>query len=245
LLRAFFDESGIHAGSPATVVSGFMGSRAQWRSVGVKWRKATDGKVFHYKDMRLEKELIENLSSILAESKLQVVSGAFTGNWDRAITSGAPDWSTRFPSCYHMVFELCVQQMSRYAVEHWNDEPVSVVFSRQDNYAKRAEEVWRTYQGNGMWRHIASFAYGDPKQFLELQAADMIAYETFQCLKEGAAGGWAWDDWPLMRKLLRNDSLMHGRHQTEDQFVKMMRDQDKNRIYLKSVAPKPQGRRAK
>jgi hypothetical protein len=242
VLRAFFDESGTHAGSPVTVVCGFIGSRNQWRAVGRKWRAAMGNRVFHYTEMRVEGELLDRLSTILCDSGLEVVSGAFTGNWDRAIHSGAPDWPTRFPSCYHMVFEMCSQQMERYSAENWNNEPTAVMFSRQDEYAKRAEEAWRTYKGNGLWDHLASFAYGDPKQFAELQTADMIAHETFQCLREGLEGGWAWNKWPLVKNLLERDRPMHGGHQTEEQFVKMLLEQDRNgRRYLKTVEKPKKG----
>lgn len=232
VLRAYFDESGIHAGSPVTTISGFIGSRGEWRAVGRKWREAMGDRVFHYKNMRMEGELLDRLSTILCESKLAVVSAAFSGDWERAIHSGAADWPTRFPSAYSMVLEFCVQQMERYSAQNWNNEPTAIWFSRQDAYAKRAEEVWRTYKGNGQWGHIVSFAYGDP-EMAELQAADMIAYETFQCLRQG--GEEAWNKWPLVRKLLSADREMFGRHQTEKSFVEMMRAQDVNRRYLQIV----------
>jgi hypothetical protein len=235
VLRALFDESGTHAGSPVTAICGFIGSRRQWRSVTRQWREAMDGRVFHYKEMRMEGALLDRLSTILANSELEVVGGGFVGDWKRAIHSGAIDWPVRFPSCYHMVFEMSADRMGRITAERWNNEPIDVTFSRQDEYAKRAEEVWRTYRGNGMWGHLIKFGYAGPEDFAELQAADMIAHETFQCLKESATGGWAWDKWPLVRKLLDSNRPLHGFAQTEEQFVKMMHDMDKNRQYLQTV----------
>jgi hypothetical protein len=232
VLRAYFDESGIHAGSPVTVLSGFIGSRNQWKRVTRKWEAVMKGEVFHYKNMRLDGVRLQKLASILCDSGLEVIAGGFSGNWERAINSGAPDWPTRFPSCYHMILEMCVQHMYLYSKEYWNGEPAVLTFSRQDQYAKRAEEIWRTYKGNGLWDHIVGFGYGDPA-LRELQAADMIAHETFQCLKQG--GDDAWGNWPLVRKLLEADRGMRGRHQTEEQFVKMMREQDRDRIYLKTI----------
>lgn len=236
VLRAFFDESGTHAGSPVTAICGFIGSRNQWRRVGPKWRKAMNGKVFHYKHMRMEGKLLDRLATILCDSGLTVVGGAFAGDWERAIHSGAADWPTRFPSCYGMVMEMAAQRMERISREQWQNEPIAITFSRQDEYAKRAEEIWRTYKGNGHWSHIVHFGYGAPEDFFELQTADMIAHETFQCLKEGASGGWAWNKWPLVRKLLENDRPMHGFAQTEEQFVKMLLEEDrKGRRYLQTV----------
>jgi hypothetical protein len=236
VLRAFFDESGIHSGSPVTAICGFIGSRNQWRATKRKWRLVMNGRVFHYKNMRMEGALLDKLATILIDSGLEVVGAGFVGDWERAIHSGAPDWPTRFPSCYHMIFEMAAQKMGDISARHWHGEPISLTFSRQDEYAKRVEEVWRTYKGNGLWDHIVHFGYGAPEDFAELQAADMIAYETFQCLKEGATGGWAWDKWPLVRKMIESDRPMHGFAQREDQFVQMLRDQDKaGRRYLQTV----------
>lgn len=237
MLHAFFDESGTHAGSPVTAIGGFIGSRNQWRAVNRKWRKTMGEHVFHYKEMRMEGAILSRLSDILANSDLEVIGSGFVGNWERAINSGAADWPKRFPSCYHLVFEMAAQRMQHISKSHWNGEPISITFSRQDEYAKRAEEVWRTYRGNGMWESIVHFSYGAPEDLVELQAADMIAHETFQCLKEGAAGGWGWDKWPLVRKLIDNGRPLHGLAQKEEQLVQMLSDQDRNgRVYLKTVA---------
>ncbi len=239
VLRAFFDESGIHAGSPVTAICGFIGSRNQWRAVGSKWRKAMGNRVFHYKNMRMEGALLDKLSTILCDSELQVVGGGFVGDWEKAIHSGAPDWPTRFPSCYSMVMEMTAQRLERISEQYWSGEPTVLTFSRQDEYAKRAEEVWRTFKGNGFWPHLTDFGYSSPEDRFELQTSDMIAYETFQCLKEGATGGWAWDKWPLVRKLIERGVPMHGFAQREDQFIKMLSDQDaQGRQYLATVEPK-------
>lgn len=237
LLRAYFDESGIHAGSPVTLVSGFIGSRRQWRTVSREWDALMGDRVFHYKNMRMEGELLGKLAALLATSNLGVVAAGFSGNWNRAISAG-PDWSVRFPSCYHMILEMCVEQMNRYSQRHWHSEPIAVMFSRQNEYAKRAEEVWRTCKGNGLWDNIASFAYGDPEKFPALQAADMIAYESFQCTKAGGTLE-VWNNWPLVKLLLaKNEPMMVGGLHTEESFIEMMRKGDLNRRYLKTVPKK-------
>src|SRR5438034_5132321 len=62
VLRAYFDESGIHADSRTTVLCGFIGSRGQWRRTAHKWHKVMKGRVFHYKNMRTETQLIEKVA---------------------------------------------------------------------------------------------------------------------------------------------------------------------------------------
>jgi hypothetical protein len=101
LLRAYFDESGIHAGSPVTLIAGFIGSRRQWRAVERRWQSIMGDRVFHYKNMRMEREMLVKLATVLSGSNLGVVASGFSGDWKKAISSGPADWSIRFPSCYH------------------------------------------------------------------------------------------------------------------------------------------------
>jgi hypothetical protein len=146
VLRAYFDESGIHGGSKTTVVCGFIGSRSQWRLVARKWQKAMKGRVFHYKEMGKETELLEKLATIIDESDLGMILGGFVGDWDRAIKSGAPDWPKRFPSCYQMILEQCIHRMEEHSNALWKGEPIILTFSRQDQYAKFAEKLWRAHK---------------------------------------------------------------------------------------------------
>jgi hypothetical protein len=135
VLRAYFDESGIHAGSETTIICGFIGSRSEWRRVVHKWQKAMKGKVFHYKNMRKETKLLEKLATILAESRLAGINMGFLGNWDRAIKSGAADWPTRYPSCYQLVLEMCAGYLEKHSTSLWDGEPIVLTFSRQDQQA--------------------------------------------------------------------------------------------------------------
>ena len=59
LLNAYFDESGIHRGSPVTFVAGFVGTTREWRDVKKQWVIAMNGETFHYKEMALETEMLE------------------------------------------------------------------------------------------------------------------------------------------------------------------------------------------
>jgi hypothetical protein len=237
VLRAYFDESGIHAGSRTTVLSGFIGSRHQRRRVARKWNEATDGRIFHYKNMRMEGALLDKLATILDESKLEAVNAGFMGDWHRAIHSGAPDWPRRFPSCYQFIMEMCVQQMEKHSQNLWHGAPISLIFSRQDQYAKKAEEIWRLYKANGMWGGIVGFAYGDP-ELPELQTADMIAHETYQCTRQVYENGASaspdiLNNWPLLRKLTASKRLIFGSQMSEQTLVETLTEQDKNRHYFK------------
>jgi hypothetical protein len=235
-LIACFDESGTHNqyGHQVTLVSGFIGSAAEWNLMANAWHQVMGGKTFHYKDYRLETDLLAQLADIIAARNLIPISAGFCGDWEKAISHG-DGWSVRFPSCYHMVFEQCLEHVNRLSDEHWNSKPVVLMFSRQNEYAARAHEVWRTTTGNGLWPNLTHFGFQDPSQFPHLQAADMIAHETFQCLKSGT--DIVWKEWPLVRRLLDNQGkAMFGGHHSNETFIVMMeRSEREGRKYLKTV----------
>jgi hypothetical protein len=235
LLHAFFDESGTHQQhhNQVTLISGFIAPADDWDEINRAWVGETKGDAFHYKDFALETELLDSLAEILAASTLEVVTAGFRGDWDKAI-SHRNDWSKRFPSCYHLIFEQCVEQIDRLSAEHWGNEPVAIMFSRQNEYAKRADEVWRTMTGNDLWPNLQYFGYGDPAKRPELQMADMIAHETYQCLKDGSDA--VWQEWPLVRRLLNEDRPRLGAYHTTESFIEMMeRSERGGRKYLKTV----------
>jgi hypothetical protein len=195
------------------------------------------GRVFHYTKMRFDAKLIEKLAATLGESDLEVITSGFLGDWDKAINSGAADWPIRFPSCYQFILETCVQQMEKHSKLLWNGEPIGLIFSRQEQYAKFAEEIWRHYKASDMWPSIVGFDYGDPAM-PELQAADMIAHEAFQCARQvyergASASPDVWEKWPLVKRLVASRRLMLGTNYSERTLVEMLIEQDKNRRYFR------------
>jgi hypothetical protein len=239
LLHAYFDESGIHRGSPVTFVAGFVGTTQQWRGVKRQWTTAMGGEMFHYKDMALETELLERLADILATSELMLVSTGFSGDWEKTISQKA-DWKKRFPSSYHFLWEMAAEFLNRHCAKKFG-EPIAMMFSRQNEYSKRAEEVWRTFRGNDQWKNLVSFTYGDPERFPHLQAADMLSYETFQCMKIGTEE--VWHEWPLMRRILFERvppmTGLSGYHTAESLVALLEKGDSEGNVVLKTI-PKPQ-----
>jgi hypothetical protein len=232
VLHAYFDESGIHGDSRTTIVCGFIGSRNQWRRLALKWRKTMNGRVFHYKHMRHQTSLVEKLASIVDDSSIQAIAGGFSGDWDRAINSGNPEWPKRFPSCYQFILEACVQRLQQFSHTFWNGEPITLIFSRQDQYAKHAEKIWAHYKQKQLWKGIVGFRYGDPAT-PELQAADLLAYEVFQTTRtiierNQPLSPAIYQNWPMARRLVASRRLMLGTHFTESMLIETLSEQDKH-----------------
>lgn len=70
LLIACFDESGTHDqyGHQVTLVSGLIGSESEWNLMNTAWSRAMGRKTFHYKDFRLEADLLNQLAEIVVAS---------------------------------------------------------------------------------------------------------------------------------------------------------------------------------
>ena len=103
LLNAYFDETGTHDGSPATLVAGFVGMADAWSAVEGRWRAVLDQDgvpTFHYFDCRHQRKAyarldrvrcddhVAHLSEILGSADLYGVSAAFSVDWPTAV---APD----------------------------------------------------------------------------------------------------------------------------------------------------------
>lgn len=251
MLYGYFDESGTHDASTKTAIAGFIGTVSDWLVVQYCWREVLGERTFHYAKMRgnnnrgnkdwdgvpeqERKDTILSCADILGNSRLRVVGGAFEGQWKRAISQGS-DWSMRFPKPYHLCFEMCMNEIERLSVEKWNGEPVALLFADHEEFGPRAEEVWRTFRGNGHWPHIHTFAYASTVGIPGLQAADMVVYETYQNLGRPSIADWA--DWPLMERLMGNGADVAGFIMNEERLVAMMKRADAEpRKFLKTVPP--------
>ena len=238
-LVAYFDESGTHDQyglSPATCIAGFIGTTETWELVAAKWDLAMNGSIFHYTDYKNEAELLDQLAVILASSELQVVSAGFLGDWKEVISYNT-DWKIRFPSCYNALFEMCVDQMDRFSAQLWKNQTIKMIFAEQHQYEKRVEEIWRTMQGNELWQKIESFNYGTPKNYPQLQIADMLAHEIFQCMKVMNKDSEVWYKWPLVKKLLDRGIVGVAGYHTAESFIEMMKKNESNgKQYLKNIS---------
>jgi Protein of unknown function (DUF3800) len=227
ILHGYFDESGTHLSADATVISGFVGTIEDWDAVEEKWRAAVDGQVFHYVDCKHQKKAyerwdtvrcnshIDRLAAVLGESNLRSVVASYRGSWQAALTH-IPKAAQRFPNAYSFSLEACIETIRHFTRKYWDNSDIALVFSRQDEYAPRAHETWDTFKYNGLWPEIVSFAYGEPAKLWPLQAADMIAHESYLAtLAVAGADELARPDsknparaeWPLMRALVERNRI--------------------------------------
>lgn len=217
LLWAYFDESGTDGRGGHTTISGLVGPVSEWSIVGERWRSELgragvdwfhyvdcNGRNKHYRhfergDVRPH---LDKLAAAIAESRLQTVMAAYSGGWESVIKDN-PERAKRFPTAYSFCFELAIQRIVRCAQENWVKQPLAVIFADQEEYSGRALDVWKLYEYNHRWPEISHFGYSNPRQLVQLQAADMIAWESRRVL---ASPPGTCDSLPLLSRLLEKRS---------------------------------------
>jgi len=210
MLTAYFDESGTHRESKITAIAGFIGDAETWGSVTSDWHAALakyNVDSFHMapceagrgefatanRETRLR--LPDELSDLLCRDDLFGFGvGVVNEDW-QSVVKGA--FLERFPTPYSLCFEGCIQQLLAWMGKYNAVEPVRLVFAEQNEYRDRAKEVHENYRRDSRYGAILqSFTFEQAKQSPPLQAADMLAYETYRYLSRGE------DETPSIRPVL-------------------------------------------
>jgi len=191
VLYAYYDETGTHGTSKAVSVFGLIGNEAAWADAQNKWvaRKDEDGiKVFHtyycnvgegeFCNMpRPKRDLLKSdLAEIVGHSDL----------YELGVSVVRKDWESvtyerfkrRYQTPYHLCFENAVILAMEWSKEHANEEPVSVVFAQQDEYAEFSEALIDFLLKTKMSKIVSSIAISTPEKMVALQVSDLAANLT-------------------------------------------------------------------
>lgn len=199
IIDAYFDASGTHKGSKAVSVAGFLGRPDEWAVFGIEWQAALQEwglDVFHMADFanrlgpyrhwsedvrrdRLNRLLgIVNrhvLGSVGTVIPIAAYDAAFTDVKARKQSGGA--FSIAGVMCFDDVAELLRRQrlggeaQVAYVYEIGDIGAGQFMKVFQDN--ERDPEQKRKYR-------LLSLRFENKRQFLPLQAADILAYELYK-----------------------------------------------------------------
>lgn len=194
MIAAYFDESGTHDQSKVVTISGVVGPISEWVKLEAPW-KAELAKVpgvshFHATDCeRKRREFKEvpdpmrhalqiQLATRLAARRLVVVGGSvYREDWE----SASPDLRRAYgDDPYYFCFILVLQQLNELSIKHADGAPISMVFAEQQMYEKTAAQIYEFVKGTQNYSHLGSMTIMKPKCLFQLQAADLVAYETYQ-----------------------------------------------------------------
>lgn len=203
LLRAYFDESGVHGRPGVTVIGGFVGRDAVWDAMERRWQDILsnyDIKQFHMSDAQsqegefkfIESWMVQDICNALAktlrESDLQPVwSGIDATIWSASTT---PEFRMVYPKPYDLCFLLVLDQLDSWKRITRNYDQTAMVFASQHEYESRSHETLATWQRYRK-KKGGSLRFMLASEVPALQAADMLVHELYVSLKslDIAAGG--------------------------------------------------------
>lgn len=205
MLIGYFDDSGTHANSEIIVWAGFVGSEDQWAVLDTMWQSKLTaplpGKLplrrFHMTscEARIEEfvgysepekdVLIHDFRQIIIDSG--VVGRAFAvdrNEWDRKVTGV---YRMLFGDAECFCFRACVSFAIAQAREHLTDRELTLVFDDRPHRAGVhelvANEFKKLYNGDPAfptYPHLRDVSYKSSYVERPLQAADMLAWETYR-----------------------------------------------------------------
>lgn len=184
LMRGYYDESGIHDGSPVTTIAGWMFAPGHVKPCFEKWREVIAEKnldMFHANEFdhfvkanrwpdTERDQFVENLTDILGRY-------AWFGLCGSVVTSAydaLPDWlKTQIGGRYHFCFHVLMEQLSERMDSVSSPYPPFMVFERKDKVIGRTLDDFverNEYKLGGL-------VFDSKQNVPMLQTADFLVYE--------------------------------------------------------------------
>jgi hypothetical protein len=202
VLEAYFDESGIHDGSRVFALGGIVARLEQ-----IKWLADAWGQMlrkhqiseFHSTDLESRRGIYEGISK---ERQQQIFHNAINviGTYARTAFAGVvviddyentiPSWAKKtaaFGDKYNFCFQMCLGLVMEWIAHLDPPMPDTDRIAFMFDQRERGQEITSTsYSQIKKFRdaddHMGTLAFDSRKRFLPLQAADLVAYETYKHL---------------------------------------------------------------
>jgi hypothetical protein len=195
-LRAYFDESGTHCGSPVCVVAGLVGYTDEWETLWAEWDSvlkreqvgtfhATDcatgwGKKYLGWPAKKRDAFYAELLDIVLARRLRGLVAA-VGRRDYAEAFVGLSAECVYPQPYIVGFRRVIDLACEYAIATHPGEKLTLIFeSAKGN--PRAHELSQFLEKWHDWEHydLVDGIDWKKKTTIPLQAADAVAYETWR-----------------------------------------------------------------
>lgn len=235
MLGAFFDDSGTHDSSKLVVIGGCLGDEAQWNAFAVRWAtllanplpgkpplesfhltecRAGDGQFEDYR--QADKDRVTYLfRKIIVDTNLITFAAAVDKvAWNEIFVGPLAD---AMPSPLEACFSKCVDSVIALIRGRSPWEKVYLFF---DQGTKLALEKWATFyrSQSNKYPEIGGVSFAPVSDVLALQAADMIATESYQFGLSSLQSGEKAVANPHFREFMTRDlsaGFIYGREQIE------------------------------
>ncbi len=216
MLAAYFDESGHSRDSRVIAMGGLLGNARDWENFAHKWRtlmrRHGDGReiVFHMADLesgygdfvgcaRTQRErLLGDVFALLNEFVFTVVGAAVVvSHYDIAPLRAI------FGDPWFVCMQMCMAEIgTALLVREKGDmeEPVAVICDRQMEFSARAMDCFDFLAKRASYgKRLGTIAFGKKEDLVQLQIADLVAYEVRKLVENALYNPQIGVRWPLRR----------------------------------------------
>lgn len=199
MLVAYFDESGISDKDVVALMGGAVSYVDHWSLLEAPWNNVLRPynqygvHTFHavdcehgeseFKNPQLSRGIRDSIRNGVAQELAKIpvqgiVSAVYREDWAsapdevRALSMGDP---------FYFVLNFCLQQVSSWSKEYAGGDRVNLVFAKQQKYNANTQSLHANYlAAANRWPGIGAIFFEEPKFLVPLQAADLIAYESYR-----------------------------------------------------------------
>jgi len=194
VLKAFFDDSGTHDNSDVIVMGGLIAPEEAWANLEPKWQAGLDH--FGIRKMHMshcergwgefegwsqycKDQAISLFSDLVCETGGRLLASAVSRKVWETVTGEVPDLKIVFQQPIDFLFNTCMRRAleSRRATST-EPEEVAVTFDTREQNLHFWEDLASNYEKKWPQRMVG-YSFGSMERVLPLQAADMVAYESF------------------------------------------------------------------
>jgi Protein of unknown function (DUF3800) len=199
MYTAYFDESGVHQGSPAAVVAGYLSTDERWSGFEREWRNLlVDHGVSAFHRTHLEsfrgefcreagwdenrrRQLLRSAHDIIKRYTLFGVGAAVVRlDFEKEMPAAV---RTAFGGPYGWLVHDCLVGVGHWAVDNRCTEGVGYVFEAGARGRHQVEKMFAVLCRETRFRdlcRIGSWKFSTKAEALQLQAADILAYEIYK-----------------------------------------------------------------
>lgn len=207
MLKAFFDESGTHAGSPFIVVAGYVSMLSQWAQFEREWREVLteygilkeDGSGnFHMTDFENRSLQPDGVFSHIDKGRGNVLISKLVAIINRRVHTSigvvipisdynevicTDEYRNVCGSPYSLAVLACITLVGKWAESYSYKESVYCAFEDRVGHKFEILDGYDKAKQNPEIinrLHLDGIVFCNKKKFLPLQAADMFAYEVWK-----------------------------------------------------------------
>ncbi len=197
---SYFDDSGTHATSVATIIGGYVATKDVWKKIEKPWRETLlefrDKGVscFHASPClgqfnefeRLQRwechYIYKQLSDILQENDVHAIWAAVkNADWD-AVTD--VNFKIVYPSAYDFCIDRILSPLAGWSAKHAGGSPVGLVVAEQKEHEQETTATVASWRRQKIIQErIGPIAFDYPQNLVPLQTADMLAHEVYRHAK--------------------------------------------------------------